>query len=174
MNTVDTTLSMPNGYDPAFDRDAAIKFLYQCRNGSDQPVMPGVFERQTDEKLRALVMQANAPSPPAAAPEPDVEGWLATGHTRMANRLVIDSTVSVHARLLYQCLSMHAWQKSYCIVGENILAGYLGVKERQVRTYRRELEEAGWIETIHRGRNHTNRYNLLHVVPRPATTKRNG
>jgi hypothetical protein len=69
--------------------------------------------------------------------------------------------VSAGAKLCYAALTRYAGQDGRCFPRQKLLAAELGVSERQVRRYLRELEQAGLLRTTRRGLNDPNSYTFL-------------
>ena len=74
-----------------------------------------------------------------------------------------DTTLSAGARLAYAVLLMYAWQEQACFPGQAKMAGDIGVGERQLRNYLKELESAGYIRIKRQGLNRPNLYYILDV-----------
>ena len=55
-------------------------------------------------------------------------------------------------------LLSYAWQNDYCFPGQARLAADMGVTDRSVRTYLKELEESAFLEINRRGLGKTNLY----------------
>lgn len=71
-----------------------------------------------------------------------------------------DNRVSFAGRILYGLLKGYAWQEGHCRPGQQTLARDMGVSDRQVRTYLRELVDVGLVEIERRGLTQTNVYLL--------------
>ena len=57
-------------------------------------------------------------------------------------------------------LLKYAWDDDACFPGQQKLAEDMGSGERSVRTYLKELEDAGFLEVTQRGLGKTNLYRL--------------
>ena len=89
------------------------------------------------------------------------KGWLNRGFTQIPNQLLSDTSISIGARLLYFLLMRRVFQKDFCYPGIETLQKELGVVEDTFYSYKKELEEKGWIEVKRRGQGKTNIYLLL-------------
>lgn len=84
----------------------------------------------------------------------------AGGFTQIPNFLLTNKELSVGAKLTYAMLLKYAWHESACYPGQAKLADDMGAGERSVRTYLKELEDAGLLEVQQRGLGKTNLYKL--------------
>ena len=90
------------------------------------------------------------------------------GFTQVPNVILTDKSLSVGGKLAYAMLLKYAWNDDACFPGQQKLAIDIGAGERSVRTYLKELEEAGFLEVTQRGLGKTNLYRLhLTVKKRP-------
>lgn len=87
------------------------------------------------------------------------------GFTQVPNVILIDKVISVGAKLAYAMLLKYAWSEAACFPGQVKLAEDMGAGERSIRTYLKELEDAGYLEVTQRGLGKTNLYRL-HVTVR--------
>ncbi len=60
----------------------------------------------------------------------------------------------------YATLLSYAWHNDYCFPGQERLAEDMGVSDRSVRTYLKELEEAHLLTVQQRGQGKPNLYQL--------------
>lgn len=74
-----------------------------------------------------------------------------------------DTRLSAGARLAYAVLLMYAWQQQACFPGQQKMAADIGVGERQLRNYLKELEENNYIKIKRQGLNRPNLYYILDV-----------
>ena len=81
--------------------------------------------------------------------------WIKHGTTSVPNLVMMDSSLSMQARFLFQCLLMHGFGKQECFPANYLLQHELGVSDRQLRRYKKELVDAGLIEIKATGRNNT-------------------
>jgi hypothetical protein len=88
------------------------------------------------------------------------------GFTQVPNFVLITKEVSVGAKLAYAMLLKYAWTDDACFPGQQKLAEDMGAGERSVRTYLKELEDAGFLEVTQRGLGRTNLYRLHLKVQR--------
>lgn len=86
---------------------------------------------------------------------------LQAGFTQIPNVILRDSSLSAGARLTYALLQSFAWQADECWVGQKKLGELAGVKERAIRTYLTELEDAGLLQIEQQGLQKPNRYLLF-------------
>ena len=84
----------------------------------------------------------------------------ARGFTQVPNFILTNKELSVGAKLAYAMLLKYAWTDDACFPGQQKLADDMGSGERSVRTYLKELEDAGFLEVTQRGLGKTNLYRL--------------
>ena len=82
----------------------------------------------------------------------------AHGFTQVPNHILRSDTISPGAKLTFAMLLSYAWQNDYCFPGQERLAADMGVTDRSVRTYLKELEESAFLEIKRRGLGKTNLY----------------
>jgi len=82
------------------------------------------------------------------------------GFTQVPNFMLVTKEISVGAKLAYAMLLKYAWTDDACFPGQQKLADDMGAGERSVRTYLKELEDAGYLEVKQRGLGRTNLYRL--------------
>ena len=82
------------------------------------------------------------------------------GFTQVPNFILTNKELSVGAKLAYAMLLKYAWTDDACFPGQQKLADDMGSGERSVRTYLKELEDAGFLEVTQRGLGKTNLYRL--------------
>jgi Helix-turn-helix domain len=88
------------------------------------------------------------------------------GFTQVPNFILTNKDISVGAKLYYAMLLKYARENNFCFPGQQRLAKDMGSGERSVRTYQKELEEAGLLEVTQRGLGRTNLYKLDLTVQR--------
>ncbi len=93
------------------------------------------------------------------------------GFTQVPNFLLINKELSVGAKLAYAMLLKYAWDADACFPGQVKLGEDMGAGERSVRTYLKELEDAGFLEVQQRGLGKTNLYRLHLTVNKTAAKK---
>jgi hypothetical protein len=91
---------------------------------------------------------------------------LAAGFTQIPNLVLRRSDLQPGAKLTYMVLLSYAWQKDHAYPGQDRLAADMGVTERSIRTYLKELQESGLITIRRRGLGMTNVY-VVHRLSRP-------
>lgn len=94
------------------------------------------------------------------------------GFTQVPNFILTNKDLSVGAKLYYAMLLKYAREKDYCFPGQQTLAADMGSSERSVRTYQKELEEAGFLEVLQRGLGKTSLYKLDLRVERKGRVRR--
>lgn len=94
------------------------------------------------------------------------------GFTRTPNDLLEDGTISASARLLYIILLKYAWTVNKAYPGQKRLAKMVGVDDRTIRTYLKELEGKGLISVRRQGLTKTNLY-TLHKWISPTLKRKN-
>jgi hypothetical protein len=82
------------------------------------------------------------------------------GFTQVPNFILTNKELSVGAKLAYAMLLKYAWTDDACFPGQQKLADDMGSGERSLRTYLKELEDAGFLEVTQRGLGKTNFYRL--------------
>ena len=82
------------------------------------------------------------------------------GFTQVPNFILTNKELSVGAKLAYAMLLKYAWADDACFPGQQKLADDMGSGERSIRTYLKELEDAGFLEVTQRGLGKTNLYRL--------------
>ena len=93
------------------------------------------------------------------------------GFTQVPNFLLTNKDLSVGGKLAYAMLLKYAWSDDACFPGQQTLATDMGAGERSVRTYLKELEDAGFLEVTQRGLGKTNIYRL-HLTVRKKEARR--
>ncbi len=83
------------------------------------------------------------------------------GFTQVPNFLLRSASLSPGAKLAVAMLLSYAWQNDYCFPGQKRLAVDIGVTDRSVRTYLKELQDAGIPEVERRGLGKTNFYTIF-------------
>ena len=73
------------------------------------------------------------------------------GFTQVPNFILTNKELSVGAKLAYAMLLKYAWTDDACFPGQQKLAEDIGAGERSVRTYLKEIEDAGFLEVTQRG-----------------------
>jgi hypothetical protein len=91
---------------------------------------------------------------------------LAAGFTQIPNLVLRRSDLQPGAKLTYMVLLSYAWQQDHAYPGQDRLAVDMGVSERSVRTYLKELQDSGLVTIRRRGLGLTNVY-VLHRLSRP-------
>jgi DNA-binding transcriptional ArsR family regulator len=94
------------------------------------------------------------------------------GFTQVPNFLLTKKELSVGAKLAYAMLLKYAWADDACFPGQLKLGDDMGSSERSVRSYLKELEEAGLLEITQRGLGKTNIYRLFLTVENTARNRR--
>jgi DNA-binding PadR family transcriptional regulator len=88
---------------------------------------------------------------------------LAAGFTQIPNGVLRRPDLQPGAKLTYMVLLSYAWQKDHAYPGQDRLAADMGVSERSVITYLKQLQESGLITIQRRGLGKTNVY-ILHRI----------
>ncbi len=94
------------------------------------------------------------------------------GFTQVPNFILTKKELSVGAKLAYAMLLKYAWADNACFPGQLKLGDDMGSSERSVRSYLKELEEAGLLEITQRGLGKTNIYRLFLTVENTARNRR--
>lgn len=88
------------------------------------------------------------------------------GFTQVPNFLFKNSGLSIGAIVVYSKFLSYAWHNDYCFPGQEQLAQDIDVSDRSVRTWIKELQDAGLLEVQQRGLGKTNIYKLHFTVRR--------
>jgi biotin operon repressor len=91
---------------------------------------------------------------------------LAAGFTQIPNLVLRRSDLQPGAKLTYMVLLSYAWQQDHAYPGQDRLAADMGVSERSVITYLKQLQETGLITIRRRGLGLTNVYVLHRLATR--------
>ena len=83
-----------------------------------------------------------------------------SGFTQVPNAILKSAELSPSAKLTYAMLLSYAWQNDYCFPGQERLATDIGVSDRSVRTYLKELETKGLLTIKQQGQGKPNMYYL--------------
>ncbi len=94
------------------------------------------------------------------------------GFTQVPNFILTKKELSVGAKLAYAMLLKYAWADNACFPGQLKLGDDMGSSERSVRSYLKELEDAGLLEITQRGLGKTNIYRLFLTVENTARNRR--
>jgi predicted transcriptional regulator len=87
----------------------------------------------------------------------------AGGFTQVPN-LLLKSSLSANAKVVYAQLLSYAWTNDRCYPGQERMADDLGSTKSTVNRAIIELQETGWLEVERRGQGKTNIYTLKYVV----------
>src|SRR4030042_1465220 len=82
------------------------------------------------------------------------------GWTGVPNFILESDQISVGAKLTYAMLLKYAREMDECFPGQNRLAEDIGVSDRSVRKWLKELEKANLIEVRQRGQGKPNLYTV--------------
>lgn len=99
---------------------------------------------------------------------------LRAGFAAMPYLVLKDTRLSIGARLSYAVLLMYAWQEGATFAGQVKMAQDVGVSDRQLRDYLRELEEFGYIRIKRQGLNKPNLYYICDVRSKLKRKARGG
>ncbi len=94
------------------------------------------------------------------------EAWR-HGFTQVPNVILRNRELSMGAKLAYAVLLSYAWQDKSCFPGQERMARDMGCIEKSVRTYLKELQEAGVLLVKRRGQGKTNLYTLPRLIGDP-------
>lgn len=83
-----------------------------------------------------------------------------SGFTQVPNAILRSPDLTPAAKMTYAMLLSYAWQNDYCFPGQERLANNIGVSDRSVRTYLKELEEKGLLTIRQQGQGKPNLYTL--------------
>lgn len=96
---------------------------------------------------------------------------MRAGFAALPYLILRDTRLSIGARLAYAVLLMYAWQEGATFAGQVKMAGDIGVSERQLRDYLRQLENHSYIRIKRQGLNKPNIYYILNVRTKLRRTK---
>jgi hypothetical protein len=97
------------------------------------------------------------------------------GFTSIPNRILENADLSLGARMAYAMLLKYAWQDDFCYPAQESIARDLGVTDRSVRTFLKELRDGHYISWKQQGLNRPNIYFLKRLpVRRKATDGHSG
>jgi hypothetical protein len=82
------------------------------------------------------------------------------GFTQVPNAILRHRDISPGAKLAYTMLLSCAWHNDFCFPGQETLAKDMGVTDRSVRTYLKELETKGFLTIKQQGQGKPNIYHL--------------
>jgi len=86
------------------------------------------------------------------------------GFTQVPNYILRSNELTVGAKIVYSVLLSYAWHKDSCYPGQEKLAQHIGVSDRSVRTYLKELESKKMLSIVQKGLGKTNEYTLYALV----------
>jgi len=92
------------------------------------------------------------------------ERLLRGGFTQVPNAILVDSELSLGAKVTYSLFLKFYWDNNAVFPGQKTLAAYMGMSVSRANEYVKELEKAGLIEIKRLGQGRTNRYRLNSVV----------
>lgn len=93
------------------------------------------------------------------------------GFAALPYSILRDTALSLGARLTYAFLLMYGWQEGSCFAGQQKMAADMGISDRHLRRFLKELEAAKYI----RIERHDRRFNNTYVIadrPLPPKLKR--
>jgi response regulator of citrate/malate metabolism len=82
------------------------------------------------------------------------------GFTQVPNAILRHKQISPGAKLAYTMLLSYAWHNDFCFPGQETLAKDMGVTDRSVRTYLKELETKKFLTIKQQGQGRPNLYHL--------------
>ncbi len=82
------------------------------------------------------------------------------GFTQVPNAILRSAEITPAAKITYAMLLSYAWQNNFCFPGQERLAADIGVSDRSVRTYLKELETLGLLKIKQQGQGRPNLYFL--------------
>jgi len=88
------------------------------------------------------------------------------GFTSIPNRILENPDLSLGARMAYAMLLKYAWQDDFCFPAQERVARDLGVTDRSVRTFLKELRDQKLIDWRQQGFNRPNVYYLKRLPAR--------
>ncbi len=88
---------------------------------------------------------------------------LRAGFAALPYLVLKDTDLSIGARLSYAVLLMYAWQEGSTFAGQEKMAKDMGISDRHLRRYLKELEDRSYIRIKRQGLNRPNLYYILDV-----------
>ena len=88
------------------------------------------------------------------------DAFTLSGFTQVPNAILRSAKLTPAAKLTYAMLLSYAWQNDFCFPGQERLASDIGVTDRSVRTYLKELETKGLLSIKQQGQGRPNLYYL--------------
>jgi DNA-binding transcriptional ArsR family regulator len=88
------------------------------------------------------------------------DAFSVSGFTQVPNAILRSPDLTPAAKMTYAMLLSYAWQNDFCFPGQERLANDIGVSDRSVRTYLKELEEKGLLSIRQQGQGKPNLYTL--------------
>ena len=99
---------------------------------------------------------------------------LRAGFAALPYLVLRDTGLSIGARVTYAVLLMYAWQEEACFAGQGKMSEDIGVSDRQVRDYLKELQDRGYIRIKRQGLSKPNLYYILDVKSKLEKRRRQG
>ena len=87
----------------------------------------------------------------------------AGGFTQIPN-LLLRSSLTCNAKVVYAQLLSYAWNNNYCYPGQVRMAADIGISQPTINRALQELLKSGWLKIDKRGQGRTNIYTLSYVV----------
>lgn len=92
-----------------------------------------------------------------------VDDAMRGGFTQIPNAVLRNPNITTGAKVAYGVLLSYAWQDDHCFPGQERMARDMGVTERSVITYLKQLDESGLIDIKRRGLGKTNLYTINRI-----------
>lgn len=84
--------------------------------------------------------------------------WKTRGYTAIANKILLNTSLSAGARVVYCCLLIRCFQKDNCFPSYELISKDTGFSRKSVYNYLKELRKS--LIKVNRRRNKTNVYIL--------------
>ena len=84
------------------------------------------------------------------------DAFTLSGFTQVPNAILCSAKLPPAAKMTYAMLLSYAWQNDFCFPGQERLASDIGVTDRSVRTYLKELETKGLLSIKQQGQGRPN------------------
>ena len=88
------------------------------------------------------------------------DAFTLSGFTQVPNAILRSAMLTPAAKMTYAMLLSYAWDNDFCFPGQERLAADIGVSDRSVRSYLKELETKGLLSIKQQGQGRTNLYYL--------------
>lgn len=89
------------------------------------------------------------------------DAFFQRGFVQMPNAMLFSTEIDPGAKIAFAALMHYAWAVDDDWPGQDEMAVRIGISERSLRTYLKNLQALGWLEIKRRGQGLTNLYRLV-------------